>query len=79
MHLYVSLQLVCQAARSLNSADFSSASSTEANRLEIKSTREDAFEGLPEVTTEDEGASPVTTGASDPSPEKIVITIVLAL
>ena len=26
--------------------------------------------GLPEVTTEDEGASPVTTGASDPSPEK---------
>ena len=28
------------------------------------------FEELPEVTTEDEGASPVTTGASDPSPEK---------
>ncbi len=28
------------------------------------------FRGLPEVTTEDEGASPVTTGASDPSPEK---------
>ncbi len=26
-------------------------------------------QGLPEVTTEDEGASPVTTGASDPSPE----------
>ena len=26
-------------------------------------------EGLPEVTTEDEGASPVTTGASDPSPK----------
>ena len=25
--------------------------------------------GLPEVTTEDEGVSPVTTGASDPSPE----------
>ena len=25
--------------------------------------------GLPEVTTEDEGASPVTTGASDPCPE----------
>lgn len=29
-----------------------------------------ALRGLPEVTTEDEGASPVTTGASDPSPEK---------
>ena len=28
------------------------------------------FRGLPEVTTEDEGASPVTTGASDPSPER---------
>ena len=31
---------------------------------------EHVFRGLPEVTTEDEGASPVTTGASDPSPEK---------
>ncbi|MBR3157148.1 elongation factor 4 [Candidatus Saccharibacteria bacterium] len=30
------------------------------------------FRGLPEVTTEDEGASPVTTGASDPSPEIIL-------
>ena len=29
--------------------------------------------GLPEVTTEDEGASPVTTGASDPSPEKCIL------
>ncbi|MBR3180454.1 ribosome biogenesis GTPase Der [Candidatus Saccharibacteria bacterium] len=29
-----------------------------------------SYRGLPEVTTEDEGASPVTTGASDPSPEK---------
>ena len=28
------------------------------------------FRGLPEVTTEDEGASPVTTGASDPSRER---------
>ena len=28
-----------------------------------------ATRGLPEVTTEDEGASPVTTGRSDPSPE----------
>ncbi|MBR3180256.1 phenylalanine--tRNA ligase subunit beta [Candidatus Saccharibacteria bacterium] len=28
-----------------------------------------AIRGLPEVTTEDEGASPVTTGASDPSRE----------
>ena len=32
---------------------------------------EPSFWGLPEVTTEDEGASPVTTGASDPSPRKI--------
>ncbi|MBR2741952.1 phenylalanine--tRNA ligase subunit beta [Candidatus Saccharibacteria bacterium] len=32
-------------------------------------------EGLPEVTTEDEGASPVTTGASDPSPKQMVIEI----
>ena len=30
------------------------------------------FEGLPEVTTEDEGASPVTTGASDPSPKNFI-------
>ena len=30
---------------------------------------EHVFRGLPEVTTEDEGASPVTTGASDPSRE----------
>ena len=31
-----------------------------------------ATRGLPEVTTEDEGASPVTTGASDPSRESTV-------
>ena len=36
----------------------------------IKDDREYASRGLPEVTTEDEGASPVTTGASNPSPEK---------
>ena len=30
------------------------------------------FRGLPEVTTEDEGASPVTTGANDSSPEIIL-------
>ena len=27
------------------------------------------FEGLPEITIEDEGARPVTTGPSDPSPK----------
>ncbi len=35
-----------------------------------RDNREYTSRGLPEVTTEDEGASPVTTGASDPSPEK---------
>ena len=34
--------------------------------VEIKES-ESTLRGLPEVTTEDEGASPVTTGASDPS------------
>ena len=34
-----------------------------------ESNQKDTSRGLPEVTTEDEGASPVTTGASDPSPE----------
>ena len=33
-----------------------------------------ATRGLPEVTTEDEGASPVTTGASDPSRESTIPT-----
>ncbi|MBR3131885.1 GTPase ObgE [Candidatus Saccharibacteria bacterium] len=36
----------------------------------IKDNREYTSRGLTEVTTEYEGASPVTTGASDPSPEK---------
>lgn len=35
--------------------------------------RNDTTRGLPEVTTEDEGASPVTTGASDPSRESIIL------
>ena len=39
-------------------------------KLDQLATREDASEGLSEVTTENEGASPVTTGASDPSPRK---------
>ena len=30
------------------------------------------FSGLPELTSEDEGVSPVTTGANDPSPRKTV-------
>ena len=30
-------------------------------------------EGLSEVTTENEGASPVTTGASDPSPKSVIL------
>ncbi|MBQ3352936.1 GTPase ObgE [Candidatus Saccharibacteria bacterium] len=37
----------------------------------VKDDRKYTFRGLPEVTTEDDGASPVTTGASDPSPEKL--------
>ena len=36
-----------------------------------------SVEGLPEVTTEDEGASPVTTGASDPSPKRKDVEFVL--
>ena len=39
-------------------------------RVENSATR-----GLPEVTTEDEGASPVTTGASDPSRESTISTL----
>ena len=37
------------------------------------------FRGLPEVTTEDKGASPVTTGASDPSPEKAYLNRLVAI
>ncbi|MBR0465468.1 GTPase ObgE [Candidatus Saccharibacteria bacterium] len=36
----------------------------------VKDNQGYASRGLSEVTTENEGASPVTTGASDPSPEK---------
>ena len=36
----------------------------------VKDNQRYASRGLSEVTTENEGASPVTTGASDPSPEK---------
>ena len=39
---------------------------------DTKNSRSSVSRGLPEVTTEDEGASPVTTGASDPSPENTV-------
>ena len=35
-----------------------------------KDNQKDTLRGLPEVTTEGEGAPPVTTGRSDPSPEK---------
>ena len=35
--------------------------------------RNDTTRGLPEATAEDEGASPVTTGASDPSRESIIL------
>ena len=35
--------------------------------------QEQYLEGLPEVTTEDEGARPVTTGPSDPSPKGAVL------
>ena len=38
----------------------------------IKNSRNGVSRGLPEVTTEDEGFGPVTTGASDPSPENTV-------
>lgn len=38
----------------------------------VKKSRDGASRGLPEATTEDEGASPVTTGASDPSPESAI-------
>ncbi len=38
----------------------------------VRNSRNGVSRGLPEVTTEDEGASPVTTGASDPSPENAV-------
>ena len=37
----------------------------------FKQGSSDDVEGLSEVTTENEGASPVTTGASDPSPKHI--------
>ena len=33
--------------------------------------------GLSEVTTENEGASPVTTGASDPSPKSAFLLLYL--
>ncbi|MBR2767277.1 class I SAM-dependent RNA methyltransferase [Candidatus Saccharibacteria bacterium] len=36
-------------------------------------SRNGVARGLPEVTTEDEGASPVTTGASDPSRENTIL------
>ena len=38
----------------------------------VRNSRNGVSRGLPEVTTEDEGVSPVTTGASDPSPENAV-------
>ena len=37
-----------------------------------------SVEGLTEVTTEYEGASPVTTGASDPSPKRKAVEFVLS-
>ncbi len=40
---------------------------------EVDGSQKQYLEGLPEVTTEDEGASPVTTGASDPSPKDTVL------
>ena len=44
----------------------------DSREIVIKNSRNSTSRGLPEVTTEDEGASPVTTGASDPSPESTV-------
>ena len=37
----------------------------------IEDNRESTSRGLSEVTTENEGASPITTSANDPSPEKL--------
>ena len=42
----------------------------ELNKM-VKNNQNDTSRELPEVTTEDEGASPVTTGASDPSRAKL--------
>ncbi|MBR3180344.1 GTPase ObgE [Candidatus Saccharibacteria bacterium] len=42
----------------------------------VQDNQEYTSRGVSEVTTEKEGASPVTTGASDPTPEKIVIIVV---
>ena len=44
----------------------------DSRRIIIKNSRNGVSRGLPEVTTEDEGASPVTTGASDPSPKSTI-------
>ena len=44
----------------------------DSRKVSIKNSRNGASRGLTEVTTEYEGASPVTTGASDPSPESTV-------
>ncbi len=44
----------------------------EINSINSEGLENSAIRGLPEVTTEDEGASPVTTGASDPSRESTI-------
>ena len=44
----------------------------EINDIDSEELENGAIRGLPEVTTEDEGASPVTTGASDPSRESTI-------
>ncbi|MBR2766487.1 isoleucine--tRNA ligase [Candidatus Saccharibacteria bacterium] len=41
-------------------------------KLVLQESGNASVRGLPEVTTEDEGASPVTTGASDPSRERSI-------
>ena len=46
-------------------------------KIDQLATREDTSEGLPEVTTEDEGLVPVTTGESDPSLRKSSSRVVL--
>ncbi|MBR3229002.1 DNA polymerase I [Candidatus Saccharibacteria bacterium] len=42
-------------------------------KVSVSEFKNSAARGLPEVTTEDEGASPVTTGASDPSRESTIL------
>ena len=45
----------------------------ESSGISTGESRNSTTRGLPEVTTEDEGASPVTTGASDPSRESTIL------